>query len=653
MKVFRFVSVLALAAGLLAGCSQLEGPNGEKIELGGHNAALSATPASQKISQSGSASVTFSFSLATAAGVKEDVKNFTATLSFSATGGTVSPTSATTDASGSVTVTFTATDPANFTGGTVTGVVKKVNENKADGLFQQGDLATATATILALDAEEPGGDEPGEVTEDPIKKAEGLKDNTYSIQKKGGDVLVYNLPQQYSQWYVGSSWMDGTKQCIHVECMDEDDEEMTMGWLTGEIPLDVANKLTTINQEFYNKYPWAGAKLGTWRLGKDNMIDAHMGQGGNVKLDGSSQFYLKEKSGGTKAYSGQYQYLVVMVFENQLWDQETETYLPGDEYTLCINATLDELVADLDDFRMDYPTNWVVPGKSITLTANWTAGAQFDWSKVTLDSQSCNYSSGEWFSWDASSQKLTAVKSAENQEVTLTFGYKGTDMTDKITLYNGPGYSSFSLSMQNSSANYIVAENDPDWGSDTIWFTVDEWTPEGSSFTGYGIEIDPATENYNKLYYNPYGKYVDFKKGIPEGEFDLIFRSVTDPSVKCTIPVKVVHHKPTSFQITYKHSNGAFEPWTSGGENGVCNYPMGMELGVITTPEDAYWNWAYVELANEYDGFSFSGHGGKDDHPKLQRTKSNPGGETSYGTQIIFRLKYDNRKTSTIYVNHN
>ena len=91
----------------------------------------------------------------------------------------------------------------------------------------------------------------------------------------------------------------------------------------------------------------------------------------------------------------------------------------------------------------------------------------------------------------------------------------------------------------------------------------------------------------------------------------------------------------------------------SGGENGVCNYPMGMEVGVITEPEDAYWNWAYVELANNYDGFSFSGTGGKEDHPKLQRTKSNPSGDTDYGTQIIFRLKYDNRKKSEIFVNHN
>jgi len=642
MKLWKICSILALGTGLFVSCGE-----GDITDFAGHTATLTVAPTAQKIAPDGSATFTFSVNVISELTGREDMSHYTATLNFEATGGSVSPASATTDASGSVSVTFTTPDPQGFTGGTVKGTVIKVKEDKQDGLFQQGDLATATATVLPLDAEDPG--------EGPIEKAKKLKDNTYSIQKKGGDAHVYDLPQQYSSWYVGTSWMDGTKQCIHVECMDEDEEERTMGWLNGEIPLEVANKLTTINREFCSKYPWASAKLGTMRLGQDNMIDAHMGEGGNVKLDGSSQFYLKEK-GGTKAYSGQYQFLVVLEFENQTWDQESESYLPGgDEYTLCINATLDELVADLSDFSLSSEGFWVAPGKSITLTAQWTAGASFDWNKVTLKSQTRNGSSGEWFSWDASTQKLTATQSAGNEQVELTFGYSGTEMTYTISLYNGPGYSSFSLSIQNSSADYILAENDPayGWGSDSIWLTVDEWKPEGSSFTGYGIEIDPATENYNKLYYNPYGKYVDFKKGIPEGTFDLIFRSVTDHNVKFTIPVKVVHHKATSFQITYKHSNGAFEPWTSGGENGICNYPMGMEVGVITDPVDAYWNWADVELAYDYDGFTFSGYGGKEDHPKLQRTKSNPGGGTSYGTQIIFRLKWDNRKKSTIYVDHN
>ena len=638
MKLRNLLSFFALAAGLLSGCDP------EKIEgqLQGTQDKLTVSPASQKIAENGTASFTFTFSLIRPDGMVIDLTKdkTTATVHFEATGGTVSPASGTTDENGRISVTFTASDPANFKGGTVKGTVKNVK-----GIVeQQGDLATATAQVLPLDAEDPP------VGEQPISMAERLKENTYSIQKKGGEVQVFTFPPEYSEWYACPSKMDPAQQAIHMDMMDEDGE-LTMGSAYGELPPAIVNKLTTINQEFYQKYPWAAIGLDTFRLG--GMIQASMGQGGNMKLDGSSQIWLKEKS-GTKAYSGDYQFLFVFVFDNEEWDEVNEVNVPV-EYTICGNVIMEELVADLSYFHLNYESNWVAPGKSTTLSAFWTAGASFDWSKVQLKSQTCNGQSGEWFSWDASTQKLTATKSADNKEVSLTFGYSGTEMTDKISLYNGPGYSSFSLSMKNSSADYVLVENDPAYGMsyDDIWFTVDKWTPEGSSFTGYGIEIDPATENYNKLYYNPYGIYVDFKKGIPEGNFNLIFRSVTDHDVKFTIPVKVVHHKATSFKITYKHSNGAFEPHTSGGENGICNYPMGMEVGVITNPEDAYWNWADVELAYDYDGFSFSGHGGKEDHPKLQRTKSNPGGGTSYGTQIIFRLKWNNRKRSEIYVDHN
>ena len=562
----------------------------------------------------------------------------------------MNPASATTDENGNVTVIFTASNLENFTGGTVKGIVKKVKGKTVD---QQGNLATATATVLPLNAEEPIGD--------GIKKAEALKENTYSIQKGSGAAQVFPLPPEYSNWYVGTSYMDGTKQSVHVELMDEEITEEdgkpiynTMGWFNGEIPPEVANKLTAITQEFYNKYPWASAKFGTFRLGQDKTLDAHMGKGGNMRLDGSSQFWLKEKS-GTKAYSGEYQFLFVFVFGNQVYNPETDSYVSdGDEYTICCNATVSELVAELSNFSLNYTDNWVVPGKSTTLTAMWTPGASFDWSKVKLDSQTCNGSSGEWFSWDSSTQQLYAKNSAGNQEVKLHFVYEGTDMDANISLYNGPGYASFSLSVKDSSLGYAFVENDPayGWGSDTIWLTAEEWTPQDTySFNGYGIEIDPDTENYNKLYYNPYGKYVDFKKGIPEGDFDLIFRSVTDHSAKCTVPVKVVKHKAISFQITYKHSNGVFEPWTSGGENGTCNYPNGMELGVITNPEDAYWDWAHVELVGNEDNFNFYGHGGRDEHAKLVPKTSHD--SPVLGTQVIFRLKWDGRKKSEIYVDQN
>ena len=635
-----FVPIMLFGAGLFTLMGIISCNEDEPYLDGATQDQLTVSPTSQKIASDGTASFTFSIMLTKPNGKVIDLKetNTTATISFEATNGTVSPTSATTDENGKVTVTFTTSDPENFTGGTVKGTVKNVK----GAVDQQGDLATATAEVLPLNAKDPTGD-------DPIKKAEALKDNTYSIQKTGGEAQVFDFQQEYSSWYVGTSYMDGTKQAIQVELMDEDTIQATMGWFNAEFPQDVANKLITIDQEFYNKYSWSHAKMGTMRLGRGKMLGANMGKGGNVKTNGSSQFWLKEKS-KSKAYSGEYQLLFVFVFENQTWDEETQTYLPGEEYTICGNATITELIADLSSFRLECSRNWVAPGKSATLSAYWTPGATFDWSNVELAGQTCGGYSGDWFSWDASTQELYAKSSADNKQVELTFSYADT-LTYKISLYNGPGYSSFSLSPKNGSADFMLVENDPygGWSFDDIDIKADEWTPDGSSFNGYGIEIDPATENYDYLYYNPYGLYVNFKKGIPEGDFNLIFRSVTDTTAKCTIPVKVVKHKAYSFQITYRHSNGSFEPWSSGGENGTCNYPNGMELGVITTPEDAYWDWAQVELEPGYDAnFTYTGHGGKDDHARLAPKTSHD--SQILGTQVIFRLKWDNRKRSTIYV---
>lgn len=636
MKTKHLISFLAKAGAVLSAITWLTVGCGEDEPYldQATNDSLTVTPSSQKIGSDGSATFTFSLMLTKPNGTVINLKetNTTATISFEATGGTVSPSSATTDENGRVTVTFTTPDPESFTGGTVKGTVKNVK-----GIVdQQGNLATATAEVLPLDAVDPpvGGD--------PIKQAEALQENTYSVQKTGGKAQVFTFPQEYSDWYVGTSYMDGTQQAVHMELMDEDAEQMTMGWFTGEIPPAIANKLTTISQELYNKYPWISAKLGTMRLGQDNMLDCHMGNGGNVKTDGSSQIWLREKT-GTKAYSGQYQLLFVFVFENAIWDQETETYLPGEEYTICGNAILEELVADLSYFSLNYESGWVAPGQSITLSAFWTPGASFDWSNVKLDSQTCAGQSGEWFSWDASTQTLYAKKSADNKEVNLTFSYAGTNMTDQITLYNGPGYTSFGdVTPKDGSTDFIVAENDPQgWSSnDNVYIRVGSFTPDDgsyySSFNYHSIELDPASDHYNELYYNDYGPYIQFKHTIPEGDFNIILRSRANHDVKCTVPVKMVRHKVTSFQI--QPESGA-----------TVAYNMGLALSVETTPEDAYWDWALVELDPSYeDLFLFQGHGGRDDHPKLFIRKSYD--SPIYGTQVKFRLKYDHDISSYIYV---
>ena len=185
MKLKQLLPLLALVAGMSAGCVP---PEGDSYANKSSEDKLTVSPTSQKIAEDGTATFTFTLSVVFPNKKEVDFKDNTATISFTATGGSVSPSSGTTDANGKVTVTFTATDAKSFTGGTVTGVVKKV---EGKDLAQQGNLATATAKVLPLDAEDPPV-----VGDEPIKKAEKLKDNTYSVQKKGGEVYVYDFPQQ-------------------------------------------------------------------------------------------------------------------------------------------------------------------------------------------------------------------------------------------------------------------------------------------------------------------------------------------------------------------------------------------------------------------------------------------------------------------------
>ncbi|MBO4434860.1 MAG: hypothetical protein J5769_05365 [Bacteroidales bacterium] len=629
MKLLRFISVFALAAGLFVSCT-------DPIELKDFTPTLTPAPASAMISASGTAAFTFTFQFLNGDGVPMDLNHYTATINFEAVGGTVSPASATTDKSGTVTVTFTAPNPESFTGGTVKGTVIKVKGDKStDGHLQQGNLAVATAEVLPMSSEEP------------ISKAEKLKDNVYVVQKTGDVAREFPLSQSDSRWYVGRSYTDKTQQAIKVELMDEDPQTSTMGWSMAELPLEIANKLTTINQEFYQKYPWAAMKFGTFRTGAD--VNAHIGaSGGNVKLDGSSQIWLKEKS-GTKGYTGQYQLLFVFVFTNYTWNSETQTEIPGDEYTIYGNATVEQDFPTLSYFSMTPATDWVQVGKSIKVEADWTDGADFDMGKVKLVGQTAGHSSSQdedegYFRWDASSSTITALKSSGNTKVYLKFRYEGTEMATTCQVATGPGWDFTSFSLD--PARLVMDKYD------VMPLTIGEYGPMNlGSWDWAAIEIDPASNSEERFYYDgTINKLYNFSGKAGE-TYNLRFRIRSNYSVSAPLEVYVVEQKPYSFTITYLHNNDYIH---DDNIHGVCNYGMGLSLGVITNPVDCYWNWADVELVPGYDnGFSFSGAGGRDDHPKLIRTTSNPSGGTSLGVQMIFRLKYDHSITSTIYIDHN
>lgn len=466
------------------------------------------------------------------------------------------------------------------------------------------------------------------IIEGLIQKAQNLKDNTYVVQPANGEAQTFTFTQEESQWYIGRCEMDRTKQAIKVHLMDEDSVLSTMGWGMLELPQETANQLTTIDQAFYQKYSWSYGKIGTFRTGKE--VTVHMGKGGNVKLDGRSHIYLKEKP-GTKAYSGQYQFLFVFVFDATVWDSQTQTEVSDGEYFMYGNAIIDEYFPELDWFSIEPPTDWVKVGSSITLDADWTDGADFDWSKVKLTGQTLGYSSSDdvdegYFRWDAQTQTLTSIKTANNGTVYLKFAYEGTDMKTSCQIATGEGweYTSFTLSPE-----YLVMGS---WAY--LLVSVDTYAPTNLVWHKECLEIDPDSDPDENFYYsNGYmGKY------SPEpGDYNIRLRVKSNHSVGCVIPIRVVEGEtPSSFQILPE-------------QEGTVAYGMGLSLSVRTTPEDCYWNWADVELIPEYaDDLTFIGNGGRDDHPKLQTKKSYD--PAIMGVQVGFRLKYDHRKTSYISV---
>ena len=489
-------------------------------------------------------------------------------------------------------------------------------------------LLFAAGVFVSCTDEENNNETIDAIVEGIIQKAQNLKDNTYVVQPVGAEEQTFTFSQEESQWYIGRSYEDRTKQAIKVYMMDEDTVLSTMGWGSFELPLETANQLTTIDQEFYNKFAWSYGKLGTFRTGKE--ITVHMGKGGNVKLDGSSRIWLKERT-GTKAYSGQYQFLFAFVFEAMTWDSQTKTEVPDGEYIIYGNAIVEEYFPELSYFQMETPTDWVKVGSSVTLDAYWTDGADFDWSKVKLIGQTKNYSSSDdvdegYFTWDAQTQTLTSVKSANNDDVYLKFAYEGTNMksTCQIATGEGWGYTSFTLSPE-----YLVM-------GDFAYLpvSVNTYAPTNLVWHNECLEVDPESDpDENFYYYNGYiGKF------SPEpGNYNIRLRVKSNHDVGCVIPIRVVEGEtPYSFQILPE-------------QGGTVGYGLGMELSVRTSPEDCYWNWADVELMPEYaDDLIFTGNGGRDDHPKLRTSKSHD--PEVMGVQVGFRLKYDHRKTSYITV---
>lgn len=368
-------------------------------------------------------------------------------------------------------------------------------------------LLLALSAGLLVSCEKKESQSIDSIIDSILQKAQGLEENTYVVQSKDGDTHTFTFTREESYWYIGRSSIDRSKQAIKVYLMDEDPQQRTMGWGVFELPLETANKIITVNQEFYQRYSWSYSKFGTFRTGKE--ITVHMGPEGNVKLDGNSKIWLKERS-RSKGYSGQYQLFFEFDFE---------------EYTIYGNAIVNQYFPKLDYLSIEPTANWVQVGNSVTVDIDWTDGSDFDMSKVRLVDQ-------EFFSWDADTRTLTALRSSDNADVYLKFAYEGTNLTASCSIATGPGweYTSFHF----FPSKLVIEEHD------SVYVNISNYAPTNIPWDWAALEIDPETNPGKAFYYDQHTHKLHNLSANSGQTYNLRLRIRSNHSVSAPLEVTVV-----------------------------------------------------------------------------------------------------------------
>ena len=401
------------------------------------------------------------------------------TVAFTATNGTVSPSSGVTDANGKVTVTFTA--GADFKEGSVTASVS--------GSDPSAWSKTSTATIKGENS--GGGDD--DITDDDLKKAKSKGENVYVIEDKDGKTEDFSYSQEWSDWSVNE---DGN---VSFQLENADENGSTLGGFWGTIPLSLVGSNTAITQEFLQQNSGFYVNFGHYiSTETSNGFDAYVmskgGEvGGNIKTDGSSKFLLREvksQQGGTRGdpdFAGKYEFIYYLVFTSQTYNQETQQMETGDDYIVYGNGIINKHVPTISRFELSADKDWVKVGGStkVTLESYQEKEATWDWSDVELVGQSASYSGADnedlgFFTWDASTQTLTSAKSNDNKDVYLKFALK-----------SKPGVK-----------DYISVKTGEGWNYTTITPSVSEFTYTGYGYMSFSIDFTPKASDTEKFDYN-------------------------------------------------------------------------------------------------------------------------------------------------------
>ena len=462
------------------------------------------------------------------------------TVAFTATNGTVSPSSGVTDANGKVTVTFTA--GADFKEGSVTASVS--------GSDPSAWSKTSTATIKGENS--GGGDD--DITDEGLRKAAKQKENVYVIEnKKTSETQERSYVTKWSEW-------NKDKDFLSLSLEDADENGGTQGMIWGHIPLTMADVVLALTGETFANTP--GAKFG-FDVYEGTQLSADfacftgeegMETMGNIKPESkimlrktASTANARTRGPEEEAYTGDYELLFYLVFKNQTYNHETQQMEEGDDYEVYGRGTMKMHIPIITSMNLSSESQYLKVGEStkVNVDGYYEDAAQWDWDDVQIAGQSADYSSAYdgadegFFTWDAATQTLTSVKSNDNKNVYVVFSLKSRpSCKSAMTIATGEGW---------KYTSFKVGPEEQEVGSGYCSYYVEDWTPkvsEDEKFDDAAIEIDPASDpegNFRYVHYNgsyPARLYV-YRTDAAPGEYNLRFRLKSDHSIGSTMKITI------------------------------------------------------------------------------------------------------------------
>lgn len=496
---------------------------------------LTPSPASQEIKKDATAAIIYKLERYTSK-TGEWTGFGGQTIQFEATGGTVAPTSGVTAQDGTLAVTFTP--EADATEGKVTGSTAGKDPDP------WGKVSSATVKV------KEEGDDDDDIADEGLKKASKQKPNVYVIEdKKTGESQTRKYVSEWSEW-------NKDQDAISFQLEDADENGGTLGGIWGFIPLTMTDVVLALTGEQFVNTP--GAKFsfdvyeGTQLSANFMSMTEHTE--GNIQPE-SKIMLRKVKSDGSNArtrngdnYSGEYELLFYLVFKNQTWNQETGEEEEGDDYEVYGRGTMAMHIPTITSFQLKTEDQYVKVGETtkVSVTQYYEKEAEWNWSDVELVAQYVDYDDRDkdlgFFSWDAATQTLTAVKPNDNKQVSLTFALKSKpNVKEYINIAVGEGwkYTSFTVG---------PAEQEVSAGSGGCSFCIEDFAPkdnEDEAFDNTSIEIDPESDpDDNFRYYdwnNKYSPRLDvYRSNIAPGEYNIRFRLKSDHSIGSTMKITVI-----------------------------------------------------------------------------------------------------------------